>query len=298
MQSRVSDIHFTRWLFRAYLVLLFLVPLPLGSNRPWFWSLMVAAVALLVLLWAIGWLAGTAHWPRAMRRAKWPLFLLLLFCAWAGLQLLPPTWLPGFLVPPYLETAYELVGADARLSADLQATSDAILLSLGLLLFAALTILLVRSKRRALMLLYTLVLAGFLQALYGSLMMLSGLEFGFLEPKQFGRGVATGTFINRNHYANFLVLSLSGGMGLLLAQMDLRGAANMRQRIRSLLQALLGLPTPRYYHHNLIADSTGLRLAKRNRAMTLRTSRQSGRRPDDIWRLIGLPDPEPATAAE
>ena len=26
--------------------------------------------------------------------------------------------------------------------------------------------------------------------------------------------------------------------------------------------------------------------------------RQSGRRPDDIWRLIGLPDPMPATAAE
>jgi glutamyl-Q tRNA(Asp) synthetase len=68
--------------------------------------------------------------------------------------------------------------------------------------------------------------------------------------------------------------------------------------VQRLLQALLGLPTPRYYHHNLIADSTGLRLAKRNRAMTLRTSRQSGRRPDDIWRLIGLPDPVPATAAE
>jgi glutamyl-Q tRNA(Asp) synthetase len=68
--------------------------------------------------------------------------------------------------------------------------------------------------------------------------------------------------------------------------------------VQRLLQALLGLPTPRYYHHHLIADSTGLRMAKRNRAMPLRTSRQSGRRPDDIWRLIGLPDPVPATAAE
>ena len=68
--------------------------------------------------------------------------------------------------------------------------------------------------------------------------------------------------------------------------------------VHRLLQALLGFATPRYYHHNLIADSTGLRLAKRNRAVTLRTLRQSGRRPDDIWRLIGLPDPMPATAAE
>lgn len=66
--------------------------------------------------------------------------------------------------------------------------------------------------------------------------------------------------------------------------------------IHRLLQALLGLPVPRYYHHNLIADSTGLRLAKRNRAVTLRTLRQSGRRPDDIWRLIGLPEPQPLAA--
>ena len=68
--------------------------------------------------------------------------------------------------------------------------------------------------------------------------------------------------------------------------------------VHRLLQALLGLATPRYYHHNLIANSTGLRLAKRNRAVTLRTLRQSGRRPDDVWRLIGLPDAMPATAAE
>ena len=65
--------------------------------------------------------------------------------------------------------------------------------------------------------------------------------------------------------------------------------------VHRLLQALLGFAAPRYYHHNLIADSTGLRLAKRNRAVTLRTLRQSGRRPDDIWRLIGLPDPMPAS---
>lgn len=67
--------------------------------------------------------------------------------------------------------------------------------------------------------------------------------------------------------------------------------------IHRLLQALLGLPTPGYYHHNLIADSSGLRLAKRNRAITLRTLRQSGRQPDDIWRLIGLPEPSPLAVA-
>lgn len=68
--------------------------------------------------------------------------------------------------------------------------------------------------------------------------------------------------------------------------------------IHCLLQALLEVPAPRYYHHNLIADSTGLRLAKRNRAVTLRTLRQSGRQPSDVWRMIGLPEPRPLAAAE
>jgi glutamyl-Q tRNA(Asp) synthetase len=68
--------------------------------------------------------------------------------------------------------------------------------------------------------------------------------------------------------------------------------------IHRLLQALLGLPTPRYYHHNLIADRNGQRLAKRNRAVSLRLLRQSGRTPDDVWRLIGLPEPAPLAAAE
>ncbi len=240
MPLSASDIHFTRWLYRAYLLVLFIAPLPLGSNRPWFWTIMVAAISVITLVWSLGWLNRTTHLPRAVKRNKWPLLVLLLFCAWSALQLLPAGILPGFLIPAYLDNAYASAQSGSRLSADMYATGDSVLLSLGLFLFALATILLVRSKRRALLVLYTLVLAGFFQALYGSLMTLSGVEYGFLDPKQFGRGNATGTFINRNHYANFLVLSLSAGMGLLLAQMNLRGADNMRQRLRSLLEALLG----------------------------------------------------------
>ena len=57
------DIHFTRWLFRAYLLLLFLIPLPLGSNRPVFWSLMVAGIAAIMLVWSLGLMGGVAKWP-------------------------------------------------------------------------------------------------------------------------------------------------------------------------------------------------------------------------------------------
>ena len=46
--------------------------------------------------------------------------------------------------------------------------------------------------------------------------------------------------------------------------------------IHRLLQALLGLPTPVYRHHALLADASGVRLAKRNRAPTLESLRAAG----------------------
>ena len=213
------DVNFTRWLFRAYLLLLFLMPLPLGSNRPIFWSLMVAGIALIMLAWVSGLAAGVARWPGAVKRAQWVLIALALFVLWGGVQ-------TTGLLPAMTDGS---------------ASADAVLLSLGLFMLGLLTVVLVRSRRRALLVLYTLVLAGLLQAIYGSLMTLSGVEFGFFEAKQFGRGVSTGTFINRNHYANLLVLALSAGVGLLLAQMDLKGAPNMRQRLRSLLLHSAGI---------------------------------------------------------
>jgi len=49
--------------------------------------------------------------------------------------------------------------------------------------------------------------------------------------------------------------------------------------IHRLLQALLGLPTPRYHHHPLLTDEEGHRLAKRNGAPTLADLRASGADP-------------------
>jgi glutamyl-Q tRNA(Asp) synthetase len=55
-----------------------------------------------------------------------------------------------------------------------------------------------------------------------------------------------------------------------------------------LLQALLGLPTPRYEHHGLIRDEGGNKLAKSTGATALRTLREQGATPADIRRRVGL----------
>jgi len=55
--------------------------------------------------------------------------------------------------------------------------------------------------------------------------------------------------------------------------------------VHRVLQALLGLPTPRYRHHPLLTDATGRRLSKRDGAMTIRAMRQQGMSAADVIAL-------------
>ena len=59
--------------------------------------------------------------------------------------------------------------------------------------------------------------------------------------------------------------------------------------IHTLLQRLLGLPTPQYHHHRLIRDDAGRRLAKRDDARAIAKFRADGASPNDIRQMVGLP---------
>jgi glutamyl-Q tRNA(Asp) synthetase len=61
--------------------------------------------------------------------------------------------------------------------------------------------------------------------------------------------------------------------------------------VHRLLQSLLGLPEPGYRHHRLICDSRGRKLSKSTRATALRALRGDGATPEDIRRMVGLPEP-------
>jgi glutamyl-Q tRNA(Asp) synthetase len=58
--------------------------------------------------------------------------------------------------------------------------------------------------------------------------------------------------------------------------------------VHRLLQALLGLPEPRYRHHRLILDDDGRKLSKSTAATGLRELRAGGLTPSDIRRMVGL----------
>jgi O-antigen ligase len=93
-----------------------------------------------------------------------------------------------------------------------------------------LTLLLVNNKPRIRLLAQAIILGGVFQAVYGSLMTLSGQD----------AGVATGTFINRNHLAGYLEMCLATGVGLMLAELSSTRAAGWRDSARELLRTLLG----------------------------------------------------------
>ena len=68
------------------------------------------------------------------------------------------------------------------------------------------------------------------------------------------------------------------GVTLVTRGQDLASATH----IHRVLQALLGLPTPRYRHHELLTDRAGRRLSKRDHAKTIRSMRQSGMSPTEV----------------
>ena len=74
------------------------------------------------------------------------------------------------------------------------------------------------------------------------------------------------------------------GITLVTRGVDLFHATHVHR----LLQALLGFATPRYRHHELLTDGTGRRLAKRDRAQTLRALREEGRDPAEIRTQLGF----------
>ena len=58
--------------------------------------------------------------------------------------------------------------------------------------------------------------------------------------------------------------------------------------VHRLLQALLGLPQPRYHHHRLVLDADGHKLSKTTQSTGLRELRARGTSPAEIRRLAGL----------
>ncbi len=231
----------------ALLALLFLAPLPFGCIEDWSHWLLVILIGLTFCFFLR---AGVP--VRGDRRFRIALVLALVFLAWMGIQMLP---LPRGIVASLSPSAARLYsigvpgpdGGGAAGYAHPETASlperegDAITwitprfsswrslslypygtyrifwLNAALVAFLLMGASLFREERHRRRLAYALIGIGVLQALYGSIETLSGHQHILLYEKRFYTDVATGTLINRNHFAGMINMIIPLAAGFLLA---------------------------------------------------------------------------------
>ncbi|MCK5665083.1 MAG: hypothetical protein KAI17_16450 [Thiotrichaceae bacterium] len=206
--------------FICLLILIVWLPMPLGSARVWSWTVMEIAIFTLALLWLWQYIRGQETLTPVFYKATPILILWVIWLIYLAFQLmpLPYSWLQ-WLSPQAAQVHAFSTPTFSTLSVDWHSTAVGLLKSLSYVVLFTLTLLLVNTADRLRWVAYALVFSGLFQAVYGTLMTLSGVEYVFFQEKEFYRGLATGTFINRNHLAGYLVMCLSVGIGLLISQL-------------------------------------------------------------------------------
>jgi O-antigen ligase len=181
--------------------------LAFGGVQPLTYTLMELALflAVLLLLWK-----QTRQGEIALWLPLWP----VLFALWVLLQLVPlPSFFVGWISPArLLDPTLSSVAPGQWVWTTLSIyPHDSVLALLKFLAYLGAFLLaayLFESRKRKSTLLRVLILLGCFEAVYGIVQYLTGWQKIFTYTKQFDLMEATGTYINRNHFAGLLELTL------------------------------------------------------------------------------------------
>jgi O-antigen ligase len=214
--------------------LILVAPLPFGAVGPQ-GRLSLEAIALsLTAVWAVAALRRELALPP--RPVRWALLGLL---AVATLQMIPIGHAAVGLLSPRAEALR--AGLDpapaATLSLAPEATASALRTGtalVGTLLVATS----VAAQRGAARIALAATVAAAFQGLYGLLVLASGHAMIWNVPKTSYLDSATGTFINRNHFAGFLAATLPLGVGLVVAKARRARERGEQRRKRGVLLVL------------------------------------------------------------
>ena len=209
----------TRW--QAYQALVFILPIPFAGNVDWAWSVYnLTTFSLLLLELHARFNAASSKslnviaLPEALSKAL-PVLALLL----AGQAIVMLQVIFGFSNAQHFSYQYLIQG-------------------LSLCSFFALSLLVLHNKERINRIIWVIILAAAFQAIFGAIMVLTKLEWGFFIEKPAYLGKATGTFISRNHFAGYMEMCLAIGIGFLLAQSK-QATGNWKQKLRQTIETLL-----------------------------------------------------------
>ncbi|MER8726473.1 tRNA glutamyl-Q(34) synthetase GluQRS [Mesorhizobium sp. M0045] len=104
------------------------------------------------------------------------------------------------------------------------------------------------------------------------------------HPQDWGDVVVARREIPTSYHLAVTVDDALQGVSHVVRGQDLYSATSVQR----LLQQLLGLPQPAYFHHRLILGPDGRKLSKSLGDTSLAAQRAAGASPDDVRRLVGL----------
>lgn len=205
------------WIFAGYLSLIVWLPVPLGSNRDWSWSLFELA-SFLLLAWSLL-LVFYNHMGRKVFpfRAEVIFFLIVLLLGYVIFQQLPLNVDVLLALSPSHGEIMDstMISLNSSVSLDSDVTRDELLKVSAYFSMFLLTFLLVTSAKRAKILLYTFALSGAIQAIYGLSQVLGQISQG--------DAVGTvdhlkGTFVNKNSFGAYLNYIIASVLGLFILE--------------------------------------------------------------------------------
>ncbi len=217
-QERLSH----RAIFTALLVLLALMPLPFGSDRPWAWSLVALVVGLLLLSWGAFAAVSRDHQPASVRPILPAVALFLLVVVWAVAQTVPlaPA---GWRHELWAETESVLgISLTAPVSLDPFETWTAVMRLLSYGGIFLLTFQLCMSANRSERLVRLLIVMTLAYAGYGLVVQSAGLNTVLWYPKHDPANLSS-TFLYRNAFATYAALGLLCALAMLFRPSMRRG---------------------------------------------------------------------------
>lgn len=203
-----------RLLFILMCTVIFLSPLPLGSNREWAWpvfALIFAFMAMIILL------AEFINKPLVQLNKLLVLKgLLILVGLWLFVGLLYLIPLPVAVVEfisPTVAGSYKMAGMEtAYLTVDVFASFLHLLQSFYYALVLLIVVLLTDSRKRTLAVLGIILASGVFESLYGMYLVSVGKTGLWFTQYLVSEDSASGTFVNRNHFVAYLAISFFAGL--------------------------------------------------------------------------------------
>ena len=196
-------------MFSIYMMMLFLMAIPVGSNRDWAWPFLAAILSgLTIYLVVVNLRSGGRLITSSSSGIMLVAFAILIFWMcfqWYGIP---------FLMSP--------------ITIDQFSTHKDILKTVAYGCVFVLTLGFVNTRLRISIIVYVIVMAGLLQTVIGIYGALKGYT-----------SLASGTFPNSNHFAGFLEMVLSLGIGMMIATQH-SGSGAGEGRLKGILDTVTG----------------------------------------------------------